>query len=162
MTEYFPLFVDMNDKEIRVFGGGAIALRRVKSLLSFGARVTVVSPEMVEELEVLASQQEKLNLEYRRYRPSELEEEDFVLAATDDRGVNDTIYRECHHKAIPVNVASDKEKCDFYFPGIVKVGDLGVGVTAQGRDHRKAAEAVEKIRELLLRFGKECEDGTKD
>ena len=60
MTEYFPLFVDMNDKEIRVFGGGAIALRRVKSLLSFGARVTVVSPEMVEELEVLASQQEKL------------------------------------------------------------------------------------------------------
>ena len=61
-----------------------------------------------------------------------------------------------------MNVASDKEKCDFYFPGIVKVGDLVVGVTAQGRDHRKAAEAVEKIRELLLRFGKECEDGTKD
>ena len=38
MTEYFPLFVDMNDKEIRVFGGGAIALRRVKSLLSFGGK----------------------------------------------------------------------------------------------------------------------------
>ncbi len=147
---YFPLFVDMNDKEIRVFGGGAIALRRVKALLSFGARIIVVAPEIAGELQELSKEQEKLALEYRRYRPSELHEEDFVLAATNDEQVNDTIFRECRHKHIPVNIASDKEKCDFYFPGIVRAGEIVVGVTAQGKDHRQAAEVAKNIRKLLL------------
>ena len=57
MITYFPLFFNMEDREIRVFGGGNIATRRVKMLLEFGAKVSVAAPQITEELEHLAQQQ---------------------------------------------------------------------------------------------------------
>ena len=149
MTTYFPLFLNMKEKQVLVFGGGKIAVRRTKALLEFGARIRVVAPEISEELEELAKETENLLLEYRRYRPSELKEEDFVLAVTNDETVNTTIFRECRHKHIWVNVASDKEKCDFYFPGIARKDNVVVGVTASGTNHRQARTTVEQIRGLF-------------
>ncbi len=131
-----------------VFGGGTIATRRTRVLLEFGAKVQVIAPEISQELKEL-SQNQNLTLEYRRYRPSELQEIDLVLAVTDDETVNNTIFRECQHKNILVNVSSDQEKCDFFFPGIVQEGDITVGVTANGKNHKKAAEVTRKIKELL-------------
>lgn len=149
MTNYFPIFMNMTDKQVQVFGGGKVAARRTRVLLEFGANVQVTAPEISEELEELAKKTGNLTLEYRKYRPSELQEVDFVIAATNDEAVNTIIFRECRHKSIWVNVASDKEKCDFYFPGIAQEGDITVGVTANGKDHRKAAEVTEEIRRLL-------------
>ena len=48
-----------------------------------------------------------------------------------------------------VNVCSDRRKCDFYFPGIVKKEDVVVGITANGKDHKRAKEVREKIEDLL-------------
>lgn len=149
MNTYFPLFINLKEKEIIVFGGGTIATRRVKSLLPYEAVIKVIAPEISEELKQLAAENKNLTLEYRKYRPSELQKADFVLAATNDETVNTIISRECRHKEILVNVASDKEKCDFFFPGIVQQGDITVGITANGKNHKKAAEVTEKIRELL-------------
>ncbi|MFG6382836.1 MAG: bifunctional precorrin-2 dehydrogenase/sirohydrochlorin ferrochelatase [Lachnospiraceae bacterium] len=148
MATYFPIFLDMKDKMVIVFGGGTIATRRTRVLLEFGAKVQVIAPEISQELKEL-SQNQNLTLEYRRYRPSELQEIDLVLAVTDDETVNNTIFRECQHKNILVNVSSDQEKCDFFFPGIVQEGDITVGVTANGKNHKKAAEVTRKIKELL-------------
>lgn len=155
MTTYFPLFFNMEGREIRVFGGGKIATRRVKMLLEFGAKVSVTAPKISEELEKLARQQQNLILEYRRYRHDELAQEWLVLAVTDDWHVNDMIFEECRRKHILVNVASDKEKCDFYFPGIARAGDITVGVTAGGRNHRKAAQITAKIHGQLSEWEKE-------
>ena len=149
MSTYFPLFFDLQGRNVRVFGGGMIATRRVEVLLESGANVRVVSPEMTGALERLASQQERLSLDYRKYCSGELAKEDIVLAATNDEHVNTEIYEECRQKQIPVNVASDKEKCDFYFPALIREGNLVIGVTAGGEDHRKVAEAAKKIRGLF-------------
>lgn len=149
MSAYFPLFLNMEGRKIRVFGGGKIAARRVKILLEFGANVYVTAPEMEEELELLAKCRKGLTLDYNRYCAGELAEEEMVFAATDDADVNDAIYEECREKGIPVNVASDKEKCDFYFPAVIRTGNLTVGLTSGGEDHRKAAEAAERIRKIL-------------
>lgn len=149
MGGYFPLFMDLREKEILVFGGGSIAARRVKVLLQYGAGIKVIAPKISEELELLAEENQRLLLTYRKYRPSELKQPDFVLAATDDQSVNAMIYRECRHKGIFVNNASDREMCDFYFPGIASSGDITIGVTANGKDHKKAAEITEKIRTWL-------------
>jgi len=149
MSTYFPIFLNMKEKQVMIFGGGRIAARRARVLLEFGAKVQVTAPEISKELEELAKERENLTLEYRKYRPSELQEADFVIAATNDEQANTIIFRECRHKNILVNVASDKEKCDFYFPGIAREGDITVGVTANGKDHRKAAEVTEEIRKLL-------------
>lgn len=149
MNTYFPLFINLKEREIVVFGGGAIATRRVKSLLPYGAKIRVAAPEISEELQELAKEKDNLTLEYRKYKPSELQKPDFVLAATDDERVNTIIFRECRHKGIMVNVSSDKEMCDFFFPGAVQQGDITVGVTANGKNHKKAAEVTKQIRKLL-------------
>lgn len=161
MSTYFPIFLNMQGKNIRVFGGGKIATRRALILLEFGADVCVVAPEIAKELEDLAqisgkrkepedlAQQGQITLSYRKYQPGELTEEDFVFAATDNEQVNHAIFQECRHKEIPVNVSSDKEKCDFYFPGIVRDGDVTIGIASGGRDHKKVAEAAAKIREWI-------------
>lgn len=176
MSTYFPIFINMEGKNIRVFGGGKIAARRVQTLLGFGADVQVTAPQITKELEELVRHQEKqkepedltqfkskqkeqenlaqyqgkLMLDYRTYQSGELADEDFVLAATDNEQVNDAIFRECRQKEIPVNVSSDKEKCDFYFPAIAQEGDITIGIASGGRDHRGVAEMAKKIREWLL------------
>lgn len=150
MSTYFPIFVNMEGKNIRVFGGGKIAARRVQTLLAFGANVQVTAPQITKKLEDLARRQGKLMLDYHIYQPGELIKEDFVLAATDNAQVNDAIFRECRQKQIPVNVSSDKEKCDFYFPAIVQEQDITIGIASGGRDHRKVAEMTKRIREWLL------------
>lgn len=149
MDTYFPLFINLKGRKIMVFGGGTVAVRRVKLLLSHGADVTVAAPRIAEELQELAEKNTNLTLEYRKYQPSELQQPDFVLAATDDEAVNTIIFRECRHKGILVNVASNREMCDFFFPGLVTCGDITIGVTANGRNHKKAAEVTEQIRVLL-------------
>lgn len=149
MNTYFPLFINIKEKEILVFGGGTIATRRIKAMLPYGAIIRVIAPEISEELQRLAEQNENLRLEYRKYKLSELQKPDFVLAATSDERVNQTIFRECRHKGILVNVASNRELCDFYFPGVVQQGDITIGITANGKNHKKAAEVTEQIRRLF-------------
>lgn len=149
MNTYFPLFINIKEKDILVFGGGNIATRRIKAMLPYGACIRIVAPEISEELQQLAEQNGNLMLDYRKYKLSELQKPDFVLAATNDEKVNQTIFRECRHKGILVNVASNRELCDFYFPGVVQQGDITVGITANGKNHKKAAEVTEQIRKLL-------------
>lgn len=149
MGAYFPIFINMEGKQVWIFGGGNIAARRASVLLEFGAEVRITAPEISEKLGELAEQKGNLTLEYRSYRPGELQGADIVIAATSDGTVNDMIFQECRKKNIPVNTASDKEKCDFYFPGIAQEGEVTVGITAGGRNHGKAAEVTKKIREML-------------
>ena len=149
MNTYFPLFINIKEKDILVFGGGNIATRRIKAMLPYGACIRIIAPEISEELQQLAEQNGNLILDYRKYKLSELQKPDFVLAATNDEKVNQTIFRECRHKGILVNVASNRELCDFYFPGVVQQGDITVGITANGKNHKKVAEVTEQIRKLL-------------
>lgn len=146
MGTYFPLFFNMEGKNIRVFGGGKIAARRVEILLEFGANIRVTAPDIIKELQDLAKHQERLTLDYRSFRPGELQNEEIVLAATSDRNVDVAVFEECRKKHILVNVASDQGKCDFYFPGIVRKGNITIGVTSGGENHHRVAEVTERIR----------------
>ena len=157
MSRYFPLFVDLEGKKITVVGGGAIATRRIRALLEFGARITVIAPKVTEELGQLA---EKGRLVWRQAAfhpddPGAFADAFLVLAATDQKEVNLAVWEKCRELHIPVNLADDREKCDFYFPGIATGGGIVAGITAEGRDHRLAREATEQVRELLAHREKE-------
>ena len=120
MSRYFPLFIDLEGKKIAVVGAGKIASRRIRTLLEFGAELTVLAPEASEEVRCLAGAG-RLTWRREAYRaglPGFLEGALLALAATDSRAVNLAVREECKSLGIPVNLADDKEKCDFYFPGI--------------------------------------------
>lgn len=145
----FPLFVDLTEKKILVVGAGKIASRRVRTLLSFPGEITVEAPQAAEEILELA---EKGEIHYRKkdYAREDLYDADMVIAATDNREVNEDIYSACKCLGIQVNVASDQNKCDFHFPGILEYDGVVMGFNGSGRDHRKVRQVREKVQEALL------------
>ena len=149
---FFPMFIDLSDKNIVVVGGGTIATRRISTLLQFTRNVTVIAPQCSAEVLEMAKLGQ-ITLEQRPVKRSDFHMAYMVIAATNDRKLNDDIYRICKSEGIYVNVSSDREKCDFYFPGVFIKNEMVVGVTASGLDHRKARRVREEIQKALDRTG---------
>lgn len=145
---YFPLFIDLSEKKLVVFGAGRIARRRITVLSQFTPALTVIAPDCLPEVEALAAEG-KIRYLKKVYEEEDLEGADIVFAATNDHAVNDRIHGDCIKRGITVNVSTDRSKSDFYFPGIARKGNIVVGVTASGKDHAGARKVSEKMRELL-------------
>ncbi|MDO5538464.1 MAG: bifunctional precorrin-2 dehydrogenase/sirohydrochlorin ferrochelatase [Eubacteriales bacterium] len=145
---YFPMFVDLSEKRVYVVGAGTIAKRRIRSLCGFSDQLTVIAPEVNPELNEM-EKNGQISILRKKYESSDITDAHIVIAATNDHRTNDEIYRFCRERNILVNVCSDKNKCDFYFPGLALKEDVVVGVTANGTNHKKAKAVVEKIREML-------------
>ena len=145
---FFPMFVDLSDKKIVVVGGGNIATRRIKTLLQFTRNITAVAPKTTMELHELGKAG-FVNLINRPVKRSDFTMACMVIAATNDWKLNDEIYRVCKEEGIYVNVADDKSKCDFYFPGIYMQDEVVVGITASGLNHKKARKVRVAIQEAM-------------
>lgn len=145
---YFPLFMDISDKKIVVVGAGTIAARRVAVLCQFCGNLTVVASRIHPELEEL-EKEGRIRIIRREYKREDIYDAWMVLAATDQHTLNDEIYSVAKCLGALVNVASDREKCDFHFPGIVKKDHFVVGINASGKDHRGAARLKQVIQNAV-------------
>lgn len=141
---YFPFFVDVTGMKVKVIGGGSIAARRAEALAGFGADVTVIAPDICEQIQSMY-REEKVKILTKRYDKGDIEDAQIVIAATDDEKLNAAIAEECAETDILCSDASNKENCSFYFPGLVRYGDMVIGISSSGRDHAK----VKKIREII-------------
>lgn len=151
---YFPMFVDLSDKKVVVAGAGTIAKRRIRTLIDFTDHLVVIAPEVNKELKDLEAEG-KLTILRKNYEREDIYDAALVIAATNDKKVNQDIYSACKCLGILVNVCNDKNKCDFYFPGIISDEDLVVGISASGRDHRKSKAMTEQIQRLFDEAAKE-------
>lgn len=145
---YFPMFIDISDKKVVVVGAGTIAKRRIRLLTEFTDRLFVIAPEVNRELRQL-EEEGKLTILRKHYDREDIYDAAMVLAATSDKKTNHEIYTDCKCLGIPVNVYSDRTKCDFYFPTLVTNENVVVGLSASGREHKKSRAAAQKIAELL-------------
>ena len=151
MPKKFPLFIDLTEKKVVVYGAGVIASRRVETLLAFTSSLTVFAPEASELVE-----EGYLVWKREAYQEGTIPADAFmVLAATNDAWVNTQIWKECKEKQkhILVNVCSDRDLCDFQFPGIASRGDLVIGINAGGQDHRLAKTWTDKIKKEVTEDG---------
>ncbi|NLN82668.1 MAG: NAD(P)-dependent oxidoreductase [Clostridiales bacterium] len=48
MAAQFPMYINLEDNNCTIFGGGDKAAARAAVLLKFGAKVTVVSPSLLQ------------------------------------------------------------------------------------------------------------------
>ena len=152
MGMLFPLFVDLSEKRVVFVGGGTIALRRVRTLLPFAGDIVIYAPDFTPELERFA-EDGAVALVCREYAPSVLDGADVALICTNSTEVNDEAWAECKRRGIPVNVCSNRFKCDFYFPGVVSSEGMVVGVSAGGKDHRRVRQLSARIRRLIEEEG---------
>lgn len=157
--KYFPLYISMKGKRCQVYGGGQIAARRVGALLRFGAEVCVTAPEICEAIRQYRLQYPRqCRIREEAYKPG-IGKADFVLACTDNGRVQEDIYQECRALGIPVNLASDQSKCDFFFPALVEQEELVIGVCSGGKDHSKVRRIAQKLRQWLAEQGRPPEAG---
>ncbi len=85
----------------------------------------------------------------RRFEEKDLQGMDLVLAATDDAALNHEIAVLCRKRKLPVNNASCKEDCDFFFPAVLQEDGLTIGVSSGGRDHKRVADTCERLRRFF-------------
>ena len=145
---FFPFFIDIADKKILIAGGGNVALRKAQKLLQYGADITVTAPEICAELERL----DGVTLIRRGFTDSDADGAFAVIAATDDRALNSHIYELCTRRNILVNTVDDPENCGFYFPALVREGNVTIGISTGGTAPAFAKFVREKVEDELDSF----------
>lgn len=125
---YFPFFIDLSGRKCLIVGGGKVAARKLKKLSGFGADITLVAPEICEEVHT-----EGAELIRRGFRDTDLDGAFLVIAATNDRQLNHRIYTLCTERGILVNTVDDIENCGFIFPALVHREDITVGISTGGK-----------------------------
>ena len=145
---YYPVFLDIGGKPVIVIGGGNIAHQKVVGLLKASAELTVVSPDLNQEMASLAAGGRFRHVE-RDYEPGDLEGYLLAFVATDDRSVNATVAAEGKERRVWVNAVDDPPYCDFIMPGIAQQGNLIVAVSTSGTSPAMARKMREEIETFL-------------
>ena len=130
--DYLPIFINIKNQRCLVVGGGEVATRKVMLLLQAGARVSVVSPELDENLEALLSRGEISHCA-ERFSPNCLDGVVLVIAATNDHVTNQQVSELAKKRHIPVNVVDNSDLCSFIMPSIVDRSPMLIAISSGGQ-----------------------------
>lgn len=142
---YFPFFVDVENQNCLVVGGGVVALRKIEKLLPFNPNITVVSPKVHKEILSIKN----INIIKRKFDFNDLKEKSFVITATDDKVLNKEIYNSCEENNIPVNTVDEKDNCSFIFPALARNNGVTVAISTSGKSPLYAKYLRKKIENLI-------------
>ena len=152
--QYYPVHLDIKNRNCLIVGGGAVGTRKVNTLLECGAHVTVVSPDPTSQLTRLASEA-SITLKRRAYRSDDLSGMFLVIGATDDETLNLQISKDAERAHILCNIVDRPEVCNFILPSIVRRGDLVITISSSGKSPALAKHLRQK---LETQFGREYAD----
>jgi precorrin-2 dehydrogenase/sirohydrochlorin ferrochelatase len=131
MANLFPLFLKLEGRDCLVVGGGSIAAQKLDGLLSAGAHLHVVAPKADDRIRELVSDG-RLRWSQREFRPSDVTGAVLVVAATGDPMVNETVFREAQSRGVLCNAVDEPDHCNFYYPAVVRRGDLQIAISTAG------------------------------
>jgi len=134
MRKYYPMMVNIENEKCTVVGGGNVANRKIVELIEYGAKVTVVSMEINENIVAMVENEDK-NITYIKdsYKREYIKGALIVIAATNNKIINLKIARDCRGEDILVNVVDNLECSKFIVPAKVKRGDLTITISTNGK-----------------------------
>lgn len=144
----YPIFLNLESKRAVVIGGGSVAARKIISLIDSKARIVLVADHIDQALETECL---KAGFEViiAKYSKEYLVGATIAFAATNDRKVNQQIYKDCQELEILCNVPDNPELCDFFVPAVLKRGDLQIAVCTQGASPAYAGHIRKKLEEIF-------------
>jgi len=137
----YPVNLLVAGREVLVVGGGRVALEKARGLVEAGAVVTVVAPDVDDELAGI----EGITVERRPYRAGEAAGYRLAVAATGDAAVNQAVFDDGEKAGVWVNAADDPRRCSYTLPARVRRGDLLLTVSTGGRSPALAAWLREEL-----------------
>jgi precorrin-2 dehydrogenase / sirohydrochlorin ferrochelatase len=147
----FPMFVKLEGRSCLVVGAGKIGESKIRSLLVARAKVRVVAPWATPAVAGWASAG-VLTWDAREFQAADLDGTFLVIAATSSVDVNDRVYREATRRNVLCNAVDDPERCDFYYPAVVRRGALQVAISTEGKSPALAQRLRREFERQLAPF----------
>lgn len=129
--QYLPIFIQIKHRPCLVVGGGSIAARKVALLRKAQADVTVVAPDLCDELQSLANKKQVCH-QAREFSDTDIDNCVLVIAATDHRETNERVSELAHRQRIPVNVVDNPDLCSFIMPSIIDRSPVVIAISTGG------------------------------
>src|ERR1700730_10554480 len=146
--DYLPVFLQLQGRPVVVVGGGRVAARKIELLRRTGARITVVAPELRDELRGLPAKGELQHIQ-APFSPSHVNGAVAVVAATGLTEVNAAVSAAAQEQRIPVNVVDDPGGSTFIFPAIVDRSPILIAISSGGQAPVLARRIREQLEALL-------------
>jgi uroporphyrin-III C-methyltransferase/precorrin-2 dehydrogenase/sirohydrochlorin ferrochelatase len=148
MDELFPLFLKLAGRRCLVVGGGTIGESKMQSLVRCGASVHVVAPEATPGIRRAADSGE-IVWDARPFLPSDLDGVLLVVGATNSPELHEEIFRLCQEAGILCNMVDEPDRCDFYYPAVVRRGPLQVAISTAGHSPLLAQRLRHELEEQI-------------
>jgi precorrin-2 dehydrogenase/sirohydrochlorin ferrochelatase len=146
--KYFPIYLDLKDRNILVVGTGHEAEPKVLQFLKAGARLKLISetrPVYIDEFETYNN----FIFEQRNFSISDLKDIWLVISTLADRELNEFIFKTATERKILCNVVDVTDLCSFIFPAIVTQGDISIAISTSGTSPALAQKIKSEISELI-------------
>ena len=148
-NKFFPVSIDLNNKNILVIGAGKIALRKVETLMSYNCNILIITKDILEEKFLELEKNNKIKiLKNQEFEEKFLENIFLVIAATDNELLNKNISQLCINKNILVNNITSKDDMNVRFASIYEKDDIQIAISANGNP-KKAVEIKHKIKDIF-------------
>ena len=148
-NKFFPVSIDLNNKNVLVIGAGKIALRKIATLLNYNCNITVITKEILEEKFLELEKNNKIKIfKNQEFEEKFLENIFLVVVATDNEVLNKNISQLCMSKNILVNNVTSKDDMNIRFASIYEKDDIQIAISANGNP-KKAVEIKNKIKDIF-------------
>ena len=148
-NKFFPVSIDLNNKNILVIGAGKIALRKVETLMSYNCNILIITKEILEEKFLELEKNNKVKVfKNQEFEEKFLENIFLVITATDNEILNKEISQLCMSKNILVNNVTSKDDMNVRFMSIYEKDDIQIAISANGNP-KKAVEIKNKIKDIF-------------
>lgn len=144
MTNYYPIYVQLNGQPCVVIGGGKLAEGKVDGLLAGNAKVKIIASVLTPHLHDLV-QQNQIEYIAREYQQGDLTGAFMVICATDKAEINQQVWEEANVNRQLVNVVDDIPHCNFIAPAILRKGALTIAISTAGHAPALAVRLKERL-----------------
>ena len=144
MSSLFPMFLKLEGQRCLVVGAGTVGEGKIAGLLETGALVRVIAIEATTSV-LQWARAGQIDLELRPFSASDLKEVFLAIVATSSRDLNQSIFREASRLGVLCNVVDVPDLCDFYYPAVVRRGDLQIAISTNGQSPALSSRLREQL-----------------
>jgi len=144
MSTLCPMFLKLEGRRCLVVGAGKVAEGKIASLIESGANVEVVAKHALPTI-AQWSDEGRIGIQLRPFSPDDLSGVFLCVVATSLSDLNESIYYEASRRGVLCNVVDVPDLCDFYYPAVVRRGDLQIAVSTNGHSPALAKRLREQL-----------------